>query len=49
MIQVRIPLAVPTLQLAPILFGVVVVFVVCNSLRVVLNIYDFRDDELINC
>ena len=48
MIQVRIPLSF-SLQLAPILFGVVVVFVVCNSLRVVLNIYDFRDDELINC
>ena len=35
-----------SLQLAPILFGVVVVFVVCNSLRVVLNIYDFRDESI---
>jgi hypothetical protein len=28
-------------KLAPVLFGVVVVFVVCNSLRVILNVYDF--------
>ena len=35
------------LKLAPILFGVVIVFVVCNSLRVALNIYDFRDRSIV--
>jgi hypothetical protein len=37
-------------KLAPILFGVVIVFVCCNSLRVVLNVYDFLDvDAIIEC
>ena len=38
------------MKLAPILFGVVIVFVLCNSLRVILNIYDFSVlDEIIGC
>jgi hypothetical protein len=38
------------LNLAPILFGVVIVFVSCNFLRVVLNIYDFAVvDSIIDC
>ena len=37
-------------NLAPILFGVVIVFVICNSLRVILNIYDSAVvDEIIDC
>ena len=38
------------LTLAPILFGVVIVFVICHTLRVFLNIYDFSvADEIISC
>ncbi|TRY77068.1 hypothetical protein TCAL_00022 [Tigriopus californicus] len=38
------------IKLAPILFGVVIVFVLCNSLRVILNIYDFSVvDSIIDC
>jgi hypothetical protein len=38
------------LNLAPILFGVVIVFVCCNFPRVVLNIYDFAVvDSIIDC
>jgi hypothetical protein len=38
------------LNLAPILFGVVIVFGVCNLMRIVLNIYDFYVlDEIIDC
>ena len=38
------------INLAPILFGVVIVFVICNSLRVILNIYDFSVvDHIIEC
>lgn len=38
------------LNLAPVLFGVVIVFVLCNSLRVLLNIYDFTQvDAIIEC
>ena len=38
------------LNLAPILFGVVIVFVLCNTLRVLLNMYDFSVvDEIIDC
>ena len=38
------------MRLAPILFGVVIVFVLCNSLRVILNIYDFSVvDGIIKC
>ncbi|CAB4060863.1 unnamed protein product [Lepeophtheirus salmonis] len=38
------------LNLAPILFGVVIVFVVCNSLRLILNFYDFTVvEEIIDC
>lgn len=37
-------------NLAPILFGVVIVFVICNSLRVILNIYDFAVvKDIIEC
>ena len=35
------------INLAPILFGVVIVFVVCNLMRVALNVYDFWDVDLI--
>ena len=46
------PTAVPAssgndINLAPILFGVVIVFVVCNLMRVALNVYDFWDVDLI--
>ena len=38
------------MKLAPILFGVVIVFIFCNSLRVILNIYDFSVvDAIIKC
>ena len=38
------------LNLAPILFGVVIVFVCCNFPRVVINIYDFAViDSIIDC
>ena len=38
------------LSLAPILFGVVIVFVICNVLRVFLNMYDFSDmEKILNC
>ena len=37
-------------NLAPILFGVVIVFVICNSLRVILNIYDSSVvEDIIEC
>ena len=37
-------------NLAPILFGVVIVFVICNSLRVILNIYDSAIvEDIIEC
>ena len=37
-------------NLAPILFSVVIVFVICNSLRVILNIYDSAVvEEIIEC
>ena len=37
-------------NLAPILFGVVIVFVICNSLRVILNIYDSAVvEDIIEC
>ena len=37
-------------NLAPILFSVVLVFVICNSLRVILNIYDSAVvEEIIEC
>ena len=37
-------------NLAPILFGVVIVFVICNSLRVILNIYDSAVvEDIIKC
>ena len=40
----------PNDNLAPILFGVVIVFVICNSLRVILNIYDSSVvDKIIEC
>ena len=39
-----------TANLAPILFSVVIVFVICNSLRVILNIYDSAVvEEIIEC
>lgn len=38
------------LSLAPVLFGVVIVFVFCNTLRVFLNMYDFSVvDQIIGC
>jgi len=38
------------LNLAPVLFGVVIVFAICHSLRVFINIYDFSVvDEIISC
>ena len=38
------------LNLAPVLFGVVIVFVICNALRVFLNMYDFADmEEILKC
>ena len=38
------------IKLAPILFGVVIVFVLCNSLRIALNIYEFTEvDAIISC
>ena len=38
------------LNLAPVLFGVVIVFVFCNTLRVFLNMYDFAVvEEIISC
>ena len=38
------------LNLAPVLFGVIIVFVLCNSLRLFLNFYDFSvKDEIIKC
>lgn len=38
------------LSLAPVLFGVVIVFVFCNILRVFLNMYDFSEvDQIIGC
>ena len=44
------PSANTDLTLAPILFGVVIVFVICHTLRVFLNIYDFSvADEIISC
>ena len=54
--QVRVGLAPPPpatassgndINLAPILFGVVIVFVACNLMRVALNVYDFWDVDLI--
>ena len=42
--------ATADIKLAPILFGVVIVFILCNSLRVLLNIYDFTVlDDIIEC
>ena len=38
------------LNLAPVLFGIIIVFVICNSLRLFLNFYDFSArDEIISC
>ena len=38
------------LNLAPVLFGVVIVFIFCNTLRVFLNMYDFAVvDDIISC
>ena len=38
------------LNLAPVLFGVVIVFVLCHTLRVLINIYDFSVvDEIVRC
>ena len=38
------------INLAPILFGVVIVFIGCNSIRVILNVYDFYVlDGIIEC
>ncbi len=42
--------AAADIKLAPILFGVVIVFILCNSLRVLLNIYDFTVvEDIIDC
>lgn len=38
------------LNLAPVLFGVVIVFILCNTLRVFLNVFDFSQIEaIIDC